>query len=312
MERWISFPSRHFKLPLAPGSAERIKVRVPPLKDAAGPDVTSVVCRLRNRAVAIDAIHFNCGARLSVEFSGAVAVLLQVAVDALHTFLQMNIREVRGFLKLFRIVRRNRGSFFIKQAAFPVSREHRAKEPAMAVKIGELGVLQFCIEFSAACLGEKLYVGPQPAGGRAFWIPLRHLEFFLLGGIALLFRIHRAAVGFVVPPGIAEIGGHHVCAWMHMADHALARRDRTREFVADGMAGFFARNRRVFRRAETAISERSILSGMFGGAIVGIDDVARRATAGAIFTRLIVGPRQGKQRIEEAGLLQSEENRVGA
>ena len=86
------------KLPLAPRRAQRFKVRA--AAGAAGPDVTSVA-GCRNRAVAIDAIDFDCGARLAVKFSGAVAVLLEMAVHALHALFKMNVREVRGFLEFF-------------------------------------------------------------------------------------------------------------------------------------------------------------------------------------------------------------------
>src|SRR5579862_5793028 len=51
---------------------------------------------------------------------------------------------------------------------------------------------------------------------------------------------------------------------------------------------------------------------MFRRAIVCIHDVAGRAAAAAIVTRLVVGTRQREQRIEQAGLLEAEKNGVGA
>ena len=104
---------------------------------AAGPEVTSVA-PLRNRSVAIDAIELDGRARLGVEFSAAVAVLLEMAIDALHSFFQVNILKVRGLLKFLRIVRRDRDSLFVEQVALAVARKHGAEEPAVAVKIGEL------------------------------------------------------------------------------------------------------------------------------------------------------------------------------
>ena len=47
-------------------------------------------------------------------------------------------------------------------------------------------------------------------------------------------------------------------------------------------------------------------------AIVGVDDVAGGAAAGTVIARMIVGAWQGKDRIEQAGFLEAEENRVGA
>ncbi len=262
--------------------------------------------------MAIDAVELDRGARLAVQFSAAVAVLLEVAVHALHALLQMNVREVRGFLEFFRIIRGNRCSLFVEQVPLAVARKHGAEKPAVAVKIGKLCVFQFGIEFRASRFRQEFHIGPQPARRRAFRIALRHLEFFFLAGIALLLRIHRVAVGFVVPPGVAEIGGHHVRARMHVADHALAGRNGARKFVANGMAGFFARNRRIVRGAETAIAKRRVLRGMLSRTVIRIDDVACRASAGAIVARLIVCARQRKQRIEQARFLQAEKNRIGA
>src|SRR5258708_32495113 len=60
--------------------------------------------------------------------------------------------------------------------------------------------------------------------------------------MALLSGPHVLAIHFVVAPGIAEVGGDHVRSRMNMADHALARRNGTRELMTNGMAGFVARN----------------------------------------------------------------------
>src|SRR5260221_3694975 len=60
--------------------------------------------------------------------------------------------------------------------------------------------------------------------------------------MALLSGPHVLAIHFVVPPGIAEVSGDHVRSRMNMADHALARRNGTRELMPNGMAGFVAWN----------------------------------------------------------------------
>src|ERR1700740_576273 len=99
---------------------------------------------------------------------------------------------------------------------------------------------------------------------------------------------------------------------MDVAHHAVARRNRACEFVANGVPGFPARNRRIVRSAESTVAERSVLRRMRCCAVVCVDDMTRRAAAGAVIARLAVRARQGKQRIEQARLLQSEKNRISA
>src|SRR6266853_4662117 len=216
----------------------------------------------RNCPVAIDAIELNGSTRLAVKFPAAMAVLLEVTIDALHPFLQVNILEMHGFIEFLRIIGRNRASLLVEQMSLAISREHGAKQPAMTVKISKLRRLQFLIELRAAGLCKELQIRPESARGRAFRIALRDLEFFFLGEVPLLFRVHCFAVGFVVPPRVAKIRGHHIRARMDVAHHALARRNRARKLVADRMAWLAMRNRRVFRSAEAAVAERRVLRGM--------------------------------------------------
>ena len=131
-------------------------------------------------------------------------------------------------------------------------------------------------------------------------------------GLCCCFGIHLVAVNFVVPPGQAEVGGDHVRARMDMADHALARRNRARERVLDGMTRFIFRDRWVRRGAVTRVAELRVRAGVSGIAVVGINHVAGRTTAGAVVSGMIVGAGQGKHRIEQARFLQAEKNRVGA
>src|SRR5579864_132854 len=99
---------------------------------------------------------------------------------------------------------------------------------------------------------------------------------------------------------------------MNVADHALARRNRPREFVADRMAGFLARNRRIVRCAVATVAEWRVLRGVRGRSIVRVDNVARRASTRPIVARLVVRAGQGEQWIEETRLLQPQKNGVGA
>src|SRR5882672_3601294 len=78
------------------------------------------------------------------------------------------------------------------------------------------------------------------------------------------------------------------------------------------MSGLAMRNRRILRRAEALISKWRVLRGMRRRAIVGVDDVACRASARAIVAGLVIRSRKRKQGIEQSRFLQAEKYRVGA
>ncbi len=137
----------------------------------------------------------------------------------------------------------------IEQVALAIALVHRAKHPAVAVEIGELRVLQLLVELRAAGFFEERKILPQPARRRALRIRLPRFEALFIGRIVLLLRIHVLAVGFVVPPDVAEIRRHHVGARMDVADDALAGGNGARELVLDGMAGFVLRNGGIDLRA---------------------------------------------------------------
>ncbi len=52
--------------------------------------------------------------------------------------------------------------------------------------------------------------------------------------------------------------------------------------------------------------------GVFGIEVVGVDDVAAGASGAAVIAGVIVGAGEGEEGVEEAGLLQAEEDGVGA
>ncbi len=77
--------------------------------------------------MAIDAIELDRGARFAVKFSVAVAVLLEMAIHALHALFQMNVRKVRGLFEFLRVVGWNASSLLIEQVALAVVREDGAE-----------------------------------------------------------------------------------------------------------------------------------------------------------------------------------------
>ena len=102
--------------------------------------------------MAIDAADLDRRARLVVKNAVAVRVLAEMAIDALHTFFEMNVVQVNRLLEPIRIVRRNDPVLRIEQVPFAIALENFAKQPAVPVKIGELRALQLGIEFRRAGL----------------------------------------------------------------------------------------------------------------------------------------------------------------
>src|SRR5258708_34367444 len=188
-------------------------------------------------AVAIDAVNFHGGAGLAINFSVAVIILAEVAIAALHSLFQVNVRETHGFAEFFWIVERNLLVVFVEPIAFTVVRIHAAVDPAVSVKIGKLRGLKLLVEFRAAGLAQKLLVAPQSSRRGGFRIFQRGLITVLFRRIFWFRRVHFFAVNFVVPPGQSKISGQHIRAGVHVADHALAVGDRARKDVFNWMAG---------------------------------------------------------------------------
>src|SRR5713226_10391194 len=212
--------------------------------------------------MAIDAVDFDRRSRLAINFPIAVIVLREVAIIALHAFFEMNIRQVYRFPEALGIVESDLLAVLVQPIPLAIVVENRAKNPAVPVKISKLRGLQLLVEFGAADFFQKCIIVPEPANGGALRIALERLSALFLRRVALLLRIHLVAIDFVVPPGKPKISRDHVRAGMDVADHALARRDRTRENVFDGMAGFILRNRRIRRGAEARMSERRVSDGV--------------------------------------------------
>src|SRR6266852_3729892 len=262
--------------------------------------------------MAIDAVDFDRRSRLAINFPIAVIVLREVAIIALHAFFEMNIRQVYRFPEALGIVESDLLAVLVQPIPLAIVVENRAKNPAVPVKISKLRGLQLLVEFGAAGFFQKCLIVPEAANGRALRIAFERLIALLLAGVALLRRIHLVAVDFVVPPRKPKISRDHIRAGMDMADHALARRNRTRENVFDRMAGFILRNRRIGRSAEAGMAEPSISAGVRRVAVVGIDDVTRRTPAAAIVAGMIVRARKRQDGVEQARFLQAEENGIGA
>ena len=187
------------------------------------------------RPVTVDTSNLNCSAGLGVENAVAVRVLPKMTVDAMHAFFEMNVVEMDGFVKSIRIVGRHNRIFRVEQVPFPIALEHLPENPAMTVRVRELRSLQTGIEFGGAGLIKKLTFRPKAAQTRRFRVAREFPIRLALGWIVLPGGVHLVTISFVVPPNQPHVRRHHVFARMHVADHALRRRNASGQLMLDGM-----------------------------------------------------------------------------
>ena len=121
--------------------------------------------------MAIDAIDRRRVARLAIELPVAVHIVFEMAIHALHAMRQVHVLQVNGLREFVRIVVRDFVVAQVEQIAFAIVLEDGAKNPAVAVVIGKLGVLQLRIQFRDFV--EKLLVAPETARGGGLRIALR-------------------------------------------------------------------------------------------------------------------------------------------
>src|SRR5438034_2658595 len=191
---------------------------------------------------------------------------------------------MHGLRELLRIVIVDLVVVEIEQVALPIMFENRAEDPAVSVIIGELGVLKLRIQFRD--LVEKSFVAPKSARSGGLGIFHCRSEELSIRRIVLFLRIHQLAVRFLVPPGVTEIRVHEEISLMHVAIHALARRNRAGELVHDRMSALGFRNRFVSGETQTLMSKLVPPAGIRWRTIVGVNNVAGRATARSIIARM--------------------------
>src|ERR1035441_6485144 len=109
----------------------------------------------RNGSVAVYAIDLNRIASLSIQVAVSVAVLLKVAIHAMHAFFKVNVLEMDRLAELVFALVRDYVVLGIQQVPFAIAFVNRAEHPAVAVEIGELGMLQLLVELGRAYLLKK-------------------------------------------------------------------------------------------------------------------------------------------------------------
>ena len=286
---------------------------------------------LADGAVAVDALNGRGRARFAVEIAVAVDVREEMAVHALHAFGEVNVLEMHRVLPLLRIVRGDHGVVEVEHVALFVLLENGAENPAVAVVIGELRLLQLRVQLGD--FFEELEFTPQPARGGGLGVILDRADEFGVGGILLFqkrlarfraaemrvvrerifrMRIHELAVALLVPPRVTEIRIHEEIPLVHVAIHALRARDRAGERVLDRVAALVFANRGIAAEAQALIAEFGIPTGVRWRAVVRVHDVARGAAARTVIARMIVAAHEIEERIVQAHLLQIQHDGIGA
>ena len=261
-------------------------------------------------AVAVLAADLQGVAVLAVEQPVAVGVLGEVAVRAVHPLLEVDVLEMDRLPEAVGIVEGDDPVPGVEEVALAVLLVDGAEDPAVAVVVGELGVLEGGVELRDP--GQELRLGPQSAHGRALGVAVEAGPPLGLGRVALLLGPQRLAVRLVVPHRVAEIGVDERVRLVHVAGHALAGRHRPGEAVAHGMARLGSGDRRVGRGALPQVAEGGPGTRVGRVAVVGVDHVAGRAAAGAVIPRVVVGPQERQVGIVEPRLVEVDQRRADA
>ena len=266
--------------------------------------------------MAVLATDLHRRSHLAHDQAGAVAVLREVAVRALQALLGVDVHHMDGLARIgprrdelalpfpapaLGIIGRDDATVGIQQIALAVALEHAPEIPAMAVVVRELGVAQRRVQ--VVDRAQEVDIGPVAARRSALGVPVQNLAHFLGGRIALPLRPHGRGVGLIVPHGVAEVAVHEHVRLVHVAVHALGRRDGAGEGVADRMARFLAADRRVHGRRLAVPAELRIAQAVPRLAVVGIDDVTGSAARRTIVARLVIGAHEPGVGVVQPGLV---------
>jgi hypothetical protein len=117
----------------------------------------------------------------TLNVAAAVRIVIEVAVYALHTEIDVNRIEMNGLLEFLRIVGRNDVVAVVEQVALAVALVDGAEIPAVTVIVGELGVLELRIEL--ADLGAELGICPFSAHHCPLGVAIERRAHFITGRV---------------------------------------------------------------------------------------------------------------------------------
>ena len=238
-------------------------------------------------AVAVGAGDLDRRLHLAIDMAVAVSVIGEMAVDAMHAEIDMDRVEMHRLLEFLRVVGRDDVVGVVEQVALAVAFVDGAEIPAVSVVVGELGVLELRVEL--ADLGAEFGIGPFAANHRPLGIAFECRAHLVAGRVFLPLRPHLRCRGLVIPHRVAEHAVQKQIRLMHVADHALACRDRGGHDMAQRMSGLAFADGRVDAEAGAAVAERGIGAALLDVAVVGVDDMAGGAARIAVVAGVVVG-----------------------
>ena len=273
-------------------------------------------------AVAVAAVDLDGVAHGAVELAVAVAVLQEVAVDAVHALLEVDVLEVDGLRELVRIVGGDDLALAVDEQALVVHLVDRLVDPAVAVEVRELRRVQAVLHgvVEVGHVEQEVLAPPLAADDRALRVEVVALLFLLRRDVGLPepaviglgLGIHEVGVQLVVPPHVSVVGLGDAGAGVHVTDDALRGRDRAGELVLERVAALVLRDGRVLLLRAAVVAELGDVGRVDRVAVVGVESVAGRAAARAVVTGLVVRAHVVERRVEQAGLLDADPHRVGA
>ena len=172
--------------------------------------------------MAIDTLDFNGRPNFAVEFGVAMTILIEMAVGTVHATFHVDVHHVHRqpipLLAIDFLLRRGRdhgglqlgvGSFAdwctppIEQLALPIFFVDGPVDPAVPVEVRELRVLQMRVEFTH--VGQEFGIPPQPPHRGFIGIATGAGNVLLGGNLGFMRGVHQLAIGFVIPPHVAQI-----------------------------------------------------------------------------------------------------------
>ena len=274
---------------------------------------------LIRRAVTVLAIDLDGLGDLAVEVPVAVRVLREMAIHAVHADIDVHGGQVHRLLKLRGVLIGDPLTVLVEEMTAAIALVDRAEIPAMAVVIGELGVLHLGVSVPDRL--QEIDIAPKAAHGRLLGVAHGDLPGLLVpddllgidageepgvptAHIELVLGPHIGRIRLVVPHRVAQIAIHEHIGLVHVADHALAGRDGARELVFQGMAALALGDGLVHGHRGAVMALARIGSGMARIAVVAVDHMARGTARGAVIARLVVGPHEPGQGVVQARLME--------
>ena len=156
--------------------------------------------RLLRRAVAVLTRNLDRGPPIAIQLARSVHVLDEVAVDAVHPFLEVDVLQVHRLLPQVRIVERNDIAVGVEEVPLAIALVDLGEHPAVTVVVGPLRLLQRRVLLAERSRGTRdRSTGPRDAASSGLNRPSRSIP--LRVGF-------RCTFGYIDSPSVSS--SHHM------------------------------------------------------------------------------------------------------